>query len=173
MAAADLVDACTSQKRSHSNVIIVECQVVPALSLRTVYASHSGNDAYKPQIDHALCEQPALRQEQRPSSSVGSRYQLLYRGWAAILVAVAQLTTSTLAMTHVPLSRRCASSASLVLILDRPPRSFVDRYDAARTCAITRRVWQHRSACRPASYPLTYSTWPTSYFLWVLPIGCG
>ena len=33
---------------------------------------------------------------------------------------------------------------ALVLILDRPPSSFVDTYDAARTCAITRRVRQHQ-----------------------------
>ena len=81
-----------SQKRSHSNVIIVGRQVVPALSLRIVYASHSGNDAYGPQLAHVFREQPALRQEQTPGSSVGSRYQLPYRGWATTLVAIAQLT---------------------------------------------------------------------------------
>ena len=62
---------------------------------------------------------------------------------------------------------------ALVLILDRPASSFVDTYDAAHICAIAQRVRQHRSVCRLASYSLTYNTWSTSHFLWVLAIGCG
>ena len=49
-----------------------------------------------------------------------------------------------------------------MLILDRPPSSFVDRYDAAHTCAITQCARQHRSVCRPASYPLTPAASRTS-----------
>jgi len=79
----------------------------PALGSRASSASHSGNDAYGPQVDHALREQPALRQEQTSGGSVGSRYQLPCRGWATTLVAIAQLITFTPVMTRFSLSYRC------------------------------------------------------------------
>ena len=60
---------------------------MPALSLCTVYASHSGNDAYGPQVDHALCEQPALRQQQTLADS-GSFPHTLARQKARIALTV-------------------------------------------------------------------------------------
>ena len=72
---------------SCSGSIIVGCQVVPALSLCTVYASHSGNDAYGPQVDHALCEQPALRQQQTLAYS-GGFPRMLPRQKAGIALTV-------------------------------------------------------------------------------------
>ena len=49
---------------SYSGFIIVGHRPALSLRLRDLHRSHSGNDAYGPQVDHALREQPALRQQQ-------------------------------------------------------------------------------------------------------------
>lgn len=67
---------------------------MPALSLCTVYASHSGNDAYGPQVDHALCEQPALRQQQTLAYSGGFPRTLPRQKAGIALTVVAPHTTS-------------------------------------------------------------------------------
>ena len=49
---------------SYSGFIIVGHRPALSLRLRDLHRSHSGNDAYGPQVDHAFHEQPALRQQQ-------------------------------------------------------------------------------------------------------------
>ena len=72
---------------SYCNFFIVGGQTAPAVGSRASSASHSGNDAYGPQVDHALREQPALRQQQTLAYS-GSFPRTLPRQKAGIALTI-------------------------------------------------------------------------------------
>ncbi len=153
-----------------SGSIIVSGQTAPAPGSPAHRSITSGNDA----VDR---RKPALSD----LHFVSSRHTLTAAAFPHATQAEGIALVVTPNIANQPPSWRAFSYGcrlprvariNACAILDRPTGlvSWIDT--TLRICAIAQRARQHRSAYRLASYSLTYNTWSTSHFLWVLAIGC-
>lgn len=154
------VALCNSD--SQQRAVIVQQEIVTGLWIRA------------PARAHASREQPALRQGRPRCRRVG---------WCWNLPCQESLDQLVSALSRLLHNARYSAVSrwsfwlgaerwlqALVLILDRPASSFVDRYDAARTCTVMRRTQQFRSVGAPDSCQLTHAASLIAGFLWLLPI---